>query len=280
MAYDLNAYLEGRLTAEETARLESELAQNPELQAELDRERELREHLAVIRVRMQVRDALSGSSPDPVMPAPVSRWRKWGLLAAVLGLGAFWFWYAQRAGDGKEPVSAPVPLEEPVPAGGEDAPAGQPQAGQRPDPSREKPTDRRTLASANPAYFRPNPVMESLIDGGVRSEAINLHVAAPGKGEIFSPDAKGRVTVRFSGTMEGLNEAASGSLMLSIFNNRDAATPAYSMPLPLKKEAAGKMVYDTRQRLEAPRGLYYFMIEANGEVLYMGKFFIGQIPGR
>jgi hypothetical protein len=56
----------------------------------------------------------------------------------------------------------------------------------------------------------------------------------------------------------------------------DAAMPLASLPLELKKDAAG-FAFEVRPRLKFQSGLYYFTVEQQGEMVYAGKFTIGKL---
>lgn len=279
MTFDINAYIEGRLDAEEQARFEAELAQNPALQEELEQERELREHLAVMRVRSRVREAIREAPPEK---APAPAWRlKWWMpaLVALLCIGGYWLWQTSRS----EPAAAPETLPQqqsqpPLPAP-QTPPANRPQAEQKPGETRQRPADNKRIAAADPANFRTNTAMERFIDGGLRSEALKFSAVAPANDAVYIPDEKGRVTIRFSGKIEGLSDAAMDALVLAVYNNRDANTPVLSLPLALKKDATGKITFDHRQQMDVPMGLYYFAIEEKegGERMYVGRLFIGKL---
>lgn len=277
MAFDIDAYIEGRLTVDEQANFEAELAQNPALRAELEQERELREHLAVMRVRSLVRAAIKEAPPEqPGRPG----WRRWiGLiaLAVVLCAGCYWLWQTTRT----EPVAAPTaPKQETTtPGSSTDQPqTTRPQAQQLPDATDKKNGANRPIAAADPANYRRNPAMETFVDGGLRSAGLVFSSVKPANDAGFIPDAQGRVTIRFSGTIAGLAEAPPGTFLLAIYNNQNPNKPVLSVPLELKKDAAGKMVYDLPQRLNVPLGLYYFAVEEveSGERRYVGRIQVNE----
>ncbi len=111
-------------------------------------------------------------------------------------------------------------------------------------------------ASEVAANFAESPYLESIMQQTFQSSDLSVSVISPAIAENFD----GQIQFRWEATKDG--EPFTGSLDLKIMNNQ--GTPVYTANV----EGGA---YVLTQPL--PPGLYYWTLEEQGQMLYLGKFF-------
>ncbi|HRI61129.1 MAG TPA: hypothetical protein PK228_15425 [Saprospiraceae bacterium] len=132
------AYLAGELTPGEQAIWDAELAQNPDLRAEVERLRELGEHLHTLRIEERVAQALRAHPAQEPPPTKRVRQKKWGLPVFLLSLaflvtGGFAWWFTRPR---TAPPAEPAPQSAPPPQQQSPPPAPAPLLETKPSPSK------------------------------------------------------------------------------------------------------------------------------------------------
>lgn len=123
--------------------------------------------------------------------------------------------------------------------------------GTEPGPAAHRAETQGSLAS----NFEPSPNLEGVVGKSVRSSVVE--VTSPGVGEVM----KGNVDFRWKGD-------ANTTYTLVVVNNREDV---------YKQVTVRGSGYVLTEKLKD--GLYYWKLEANGDLLYVGKFVVGIKPG-
>ncbi len=274
----IEAYLDGALPEEKHREVEQRMEADKAFRQEVRLQRQLREHLGDPE-RWKHYSALEQAKKTPLLAddnpasARTRNWKWLGLLVFLLVVGVFVWQLSKPA---VEP--APSPPTEKLPA---ESPAVPQKEELKETPQKLPPVEQNTekggpIAKADPANFIPNPSMEAFVVSGMKSGNLDIKINTPLIDADFSPDKKGAVLVRFSGTVEDVSEDIRTALVLAIYNNNDTGKPLVSFPLGLKKDPAGNLTYDIQQKLGLQPGLYYFTIEQQGEMACAGRFTIGK----
>ncbi len=289
---DLTRYIEDYmndvLSADKRIEFEHRLETDKAFQQEVRLHKLLKGHLSDPG-RWKHYDALATVSKDPFPPGDETLtnqslklkhrgWKWLGLIASLMVVGVF-VWQFNKPTDElpsqppveKQPTQLPVP---PPIKGSEPVQQGTPS---KPKPPGQKLPANIPIAEADPANFEPNASMEVFVNGGLKSEGLNLKITRPLNGTEFTPDKNGTTTVRFTGTIGDAPKNEPTAFVLLIFNNHDINKPLNTIPLLLQKDASGKSFFDLRQPLNLRQGLYYFTIEQEGRMAYTGKFMIGKV---
>lgn len=114
---DIESYLAGALPPGEQARWDTELAQNPELRAEVDRIHELQRHLRTLNMEERVKKALRNQPVPEPEPAPHFGRRKYvrmltiSILTILLAIPCIWWWSRSHSG---VPATPPLPNTQPA----------------------------------------------------------------------------------------------------------------------------------------------------------------------
>jgi hypothetical protein len=109
------------------------------------------------------------------------------------------------------------------------------------------------------AKYQESPYFESLMQQAYRSRSISVSIASPQVGE----NLKGDIVFRWDIKIDG--QQFDGPLGLKIMNNKENL---------VHSAAIEGTQYHLKEEL-AP-GLYYWTIEHQGEMLYLGKFFVNK----
>lgn len=109
------------------------------------------------------------------------------------------------------------------------------------------------------ANFSEIPHLESKLGQALRSSEFSLSIISPEIGENFA----GNIDFRWE--IKKDEQAFSGPLVLKILNNREITVRAATVE-------NGR--YTCKEKL-AP-GVYYWTLEEQGEMLYLGKFFVNK----
>ena len=283
----IEAYLEGKLTAEARRAFEKEMAADPLLETEVALHRrmqqelgksgkaELREQLQQIAQEFPL-ERKRGNTILRLMPV-------WGAVAAAIIAAVIW-WAWPRAGQSTLQQGPAIVSD--TPPGGQTTVSDSLVAVQ---PAQEK--EAETIPSQQPKQpstappgtdpFRPNPQLEGLAaaEGGNANFLVSATAdAAQTTSENF------RATV--AGTLRAGSPADDARIELQIYDNQPASylkeRPAASIALELQRlddeevQGFGKMknyTFEKEVDKELPPGLYYYVIKREGEdtPLFVGK---------
>lgn len=205
------------------------------------------------------------------------KWVWWVIPVALVTVAGFWFF--TRLDEYRTPDQ---PAQEPttLPPASSDPPPDEPPTPKNNSQSENQPKDRRPIAQADPANFAPNLTMEAYVGSTVLGQDdMSVQVSTPRIADTLQPDARGRTLLRFAGAFAGLSPREKSSFNLLLFNNQNANKTIKTFLLQPSADAAGAATFDLRETVSFPKGLYYYRIEEQetGEVLVVGKFFIGTL---
>lgn len=187
------------------------------------------------------------------------RWTPWAAAAAVIGLVLFATRPWERPGEGsaladerteQQVDSTGLQRDGPFP------PADQPKdIAQKPKdkPSAEQPENpgEADQSSVTALAFEPNEHLENVLGEMTRSE--NVRIKTPAAGNTFKPGEE----IKFEW------EGAESGLEIVILNNRDEVLS--------RDKAAGRKL---NRKAPSTPGLYYWKLETDDDLLYVGKFLV------
>jgi hypothetical protein len=117
------------------------------------------------------------------------------------------------------------------------------------------------VAGRYAASFELSAHLESLLQQSMRTSIWSIEVISPRIGENFTGD------ISFRWKMKKVEDEFIGPLELKIMNNRER---------PIHTHTVARGIYELKKNLDP--GLYYWTIEARGEMLFLGKFFVKNPP--
>lgn len=288
--YDLiERYLDGVLSDAEREAVERRMANEADFRAEVELHRALHTSLSDAD-NFRLRNALDDLLRDPPptddttnQGSASSTLLRWPQLVSIVVLIAVagWFMWQWLSPDNKS-LSSPIPQppqdqtsdttstpEQKLPL---DTPSSQPV---RPKPN-------KPIAMADPADFKPNPVLEARIGDMVRGNGIGFELTSPAAGASFQL-RNGRIALPIRGTVTGGGIPADQPLELLIYPNRpeawDDKQPIATFSLPLTPYAPDSYQTEFRPMLRTRPGLYYLIVgqrrlpgDDGHIVLWVGKF--------
>ncbi|MCB0560313.1 MAG: hypothetical protein H6573_11340 [Lewinellaceae bacterium] len=285
--YDtIEAYLEGKLTAEARRAFEGEIAADPELKREVALHRRMQQELGKsgkAELRGQLRQIAQEFPLDRKRRATLLRLAPvWGAVAAAIIAAVIW-WAWPRVGPSTLQQGPAIVSDTPP---GEQTAVSDSLVAVQPAPEKEEATPSpqpKQPSTAPPGAdpFRPNPKLEGLAaaTGGDANFLVSATAnAAPTSSENF------RATV--AGTLRAGSPADDARIQLQIYDNQPASylkeRPATSIALELQQlddeevQGFGRMKNYTFKKAvdkELPPGLYYYVIKREGEdtPLFVGK---------
>lgn len=280
----IEAYLEGKLEAEACHAFEREMADDPELRAEVALHKKMQEELGrsgKAALREQLRqigqefplEKKGRRAISWLMPVSVA------LAASIIGAVIWWAW--PRFGQptlpqGPSVVVDSLPGEQKVSPDSLIAVEPQPEEAVPSRPEKQPPA----LQPSSGPYL-PNPQLEALAASEGRD--VNFLISAEA-GAVKTGSEHFRATV--AGTLRAGSPVGEGRIVLQIYDNRPDSyrkeRPASSLPLelqPLEDEEVqgfGRMknyTFEKEVEKELPPGLYYYVIKREGEdtPLFVGK---------
>lgn len=268
----IEAYLAGELEGEARAEFERAVQNDPELAAELALYRDM-----AVALAPAAEDALRANLDrlDRQFAPASRRNRLWWIVgfSLLLIVAAWLIWRPKPAepqvpGPGAPKVAPPV-AQQPAPsapaAPNPDTPKQGPDA-----PARQ--TEPRRVAVA----FEPNPRLESLLGNQLRGDDYHFQVAQPAAGATLKRRG-GQAGFLLSGVVKTSAAQVSTPFRVLIFSNnpRDYEDFRFVLAAPLVFEkSGGAFRFELSRPLQAPSGLYYYLIEAgdSGLLYYVGKF--------
>ncbi|MCB0579326.1 MAG: hypothetical protein KDD10_08475 [Phaeodactylibacter sp.] len=286
----IEAYLEGKLPAEERRAFEQEIAADPELKMEVALHRRMHQELgksgkAERRQQLQqiARDfPLEGKGRKSVFRLlPV-----WGAVAAAIVAAVIWWAWPRPSQPSWQ--QGPAVATERQPDGEPAVPDSGIAVNPAPEKKEEATSTRQKQTPGTPSPddpFLPNPKLEGLI--AAKSPNPDFLVSAE-VDAARTPSENYRAKV--SGTLRSGSPVEGGRILLQIYDNRQVSflkeRPAASLPLELHRlddedvRAFGGMknyTFEKDVEKELPPGLYYYVVKREGEdtALYVGKVQIG-----
>lgn len=115
----------------------------------------------------------------------------------------------------------------------------------------------KDISEINRANFEESPWFESLLKNQVRSSGISASILSPAIGKNFKNDIVFRWNIQKNG------KEFLGPFDLKIMNNKEAIIHS--------AEITGNQ-YELKEGFEP--GLYYWVLEENSEMIFLGKFFV------
>ena len=282
----IEAYLEGKLTAEARRAFEGEIAADPELKREVALHRRMQQELGKsgkAELRGQLRQIAQEFPLDRKRRATLLRLAPvWGAVAAAIIAAVIW-WAWPRVGPSTLQQGPAIVSDTPP---GEQTAVSDSLVAVQPAPEKEEapPSPQPKQPSTAPPGadpFRPNPKLEGLAaaEGGNANFLVSATAdAAQTTSENF------RATV--AGTLRAGSPADDARIELQIYDNQPASylkeRPAASIALELQRlddeevQGFGKMknyTFEKEVDKELPPGLYYYVIKREGEdtPLFVGK---------
>ena len=124
--------------------------------------------------------------------------------------------------------------------------------------------------------FVPNPAFETLIEGGIRSRALDLVLSEPRMGAFYTQGAGGRTTLEFKGEAHDTEVRLTARFRILIFNNQDVENSIQAFSFRFKKRENENNRFQLSRTLQLDLGLYYFLVQSEDgdQLLYTGKFII------
>ena len=283
----IEAYLEGALSADARQAFEKEMADNPEMKAELELHRRLHQELgkadkAALKEQLQ-QIAREFPLESKGRKAAVYRLMPiWGAVAAaIIAAVIWWAWPRFTPSPGGE---GPIVASDSLPGSQTSLPdslmANEPEPKSEEVPISE-PQQKIPTPSSPADPFRPNPKLEGL--AAAKSGDANFLVSATADAALTASE-KFRATV--AGTLRAGSPADDARIQLQIYDNQPASylkdRPAASIALELQQlddeevQGFGKMknyTFEKQVDKELPPGLYYYVIKREGEdtPLFVGK---------
>lgn len=284
----IEAYLEGKLTAEARRAFEKEMAADPQLKTEVALHQRMQQELGKsgkAKLREQLQQVAQEFPLERKRRSPILRLMPvWGAVAAAIIAAVIW-WAWPRTGQSTLPQGPTVATES---SPGEQTAV--PDSLMAVNPEQEKkqeettpPRQQKQPSAAPPAAdpFRPNPKLEGL--AAAKSGDANFLVSATADAALTASE-KFRATV--AGTLRAGSPADDARIQLQIYDNQPASylkdRPAASIALELQQlddeevQGFGKMknyTFEKQVDKELPPGLYYYVIKREGEdtPLFVGK---------
>lgn len=287
--YDLiERYLDDALTDTERADLEHQMATDAELRAEVELHRALHASLGD-KGNLQLRSALDDllRNPPPLEEVPTSKtplppasrpgWLRLAGIMILLAVTGYVVWrWAISGGDTILPSSS--------------EPAKHPSADTISFPQKSAPTDtaarpakpnpNKPVATAVPADFAPNPILEARIDDMLRGTNLHFEMSSPLAGASFHLQ-NGQLTLPVQGTVTGEGISPDQPLELFIYSNQPEAwqnkQPNFVTSFNIKPQSDGSYQVDFETTLDIGPGLYYLVIgqkrgDGGHQSLWFGKF--------
>ena len=287
----IEAYLEGALSADARQAFEKEMADNPEMKAELELHRRLHQELgkadkAALKEQLQ-QIAREFSLESKGRKAAVYRLMPiWGAVAAaIIAAVIWWAWPRFTPSPGGE---GPIVASDSLPGSQTSLPdslmANEPEPKSEEVPISE-PQQKIPTPSSPADPFRPNPRLEGLIAAENRDAGFRISADADA---AKMPSDSFRATV--AGTLRSISSTEGEHLTLYVYDNQPESFqkehPAASLPLDLKPlndeevQGFGKMknyTFEKDVEKELPPGLYYYVIKREGDntPLFIGKVELG-----
>lgn len=279
----IDTYLEGNMSDSERESFELELEQNEVLREEFEACQAAQKAASFMAFKGMMERIRQEPHLTPPMEMKGMNWKRMLFLAiaALLSAALTWILFPPEKTNTHKPLqtvpSDSIRLQETSPP----TDTGSPRENilnkyrkQNNAPVTNK--KEKHFAQANLSDFAPNASGDAYLAlrSGGDSEVV---ISSPFDDTDFALDKSGEAFVRFAGTIAGNPNLETVGNSIAIYNNKNVNKPLVTIPLDLKKDAAGVLSFDEQQRLKYPAGLYYFRIKSiNGEMVYAGRFTIGK----
>lgn len=271
----IEKYLNGALTPEEIKAVEEQIAVDANFRAELELHRQIHEEFSD-RKKLELRDILTEITKQvPASPRKKLPGFGWAGVFCVILLACWAGWRLFSAKQSREAVEP----REVITADSTTVPKSMPDTAQKQEPpGAQKPN--RPIAMVDPQAFKPSQNFEDRLSNKLRSAGEQAQLLSPKISENFTPE-NGMVKIRFLGTAPAEADSISSLLILKIYNNSPLPdSPVYQIvpSITNSSQVDTQWSFDITLRLRLKAGLYYFTLErqADEDLLYTGKFFVGR----
>jgi len=267
------AFLDGTLTGQALEAFEQALQTDPELATEVQLYRDMAAALKPAPAEDALRANLKrlGRENTPVTPVRRRIWLAAACLLALLGIALLW--------RSRVPAPETTPARPPV----QETPKTAPPVAQKTTPV--PPTPARTNGNAAEkvvkprlyaAAYAPNPRLEAMLGSRLRGDDYLFRITQPTANTSLKR-RNGTANFILSGTLETSSDEVQAPFRVLIFSNNPADYESFSFvfsaSLVFEKEQDA-FRFRTENPLQAPPGLYYFLIEDENSGLpyFTGKF--------
>lgn len=280
----IDAYLEGKMGDSERKSFELELEEDEVLREEFDACQAAQKTVSFMAFRGMIERIKQEPHPMPLRKSKGMNEKRllfWAIAALVIAVLIWMFYPSEKTKVPTTPQTVPSDsiqpqkLSLPTPTDTQSSKKNNPTNVQKQNDAPTTKQKERHIAQKDPADFAPNASGEAYLS--LRSGGLEVEITSPLNDADFAPKKSGETLIRFAGTISGNPNMATAGNSIAIYDNKNVNKPLVSIPLVLKKDAAGTMSFDEQQRLKYPAGLYYFRIKSpDGEMIYAGKFTIGK----
>lgn len=292
----IEAYLEGKLAAEDRQAFEKEMAADPQLKTEVALHRRMQQELGK-SAKAERREQLRQIARDFPLEQRTRRAAVFwliplsGAVAAAI-IGAVIWWALPRSGQPAwQQEQGPAIAADSLP--GEQAAVPDSLIAAKPEPAEEKappaaqPQKKPSAAPPAADPFRPNPQLEGLIAAEARDAGFLISATAE-----VAPTTSENFRATVAGTLRSGLATEGARIQLAIYDNRPDSyreeRPAANIPLELQRlddeevQGFGKMknyTFEEEVAKELPPGLYYYVIKREGEdkPLFIGKMEVRKV---